>query len=146
VPIVILDLPHQWMSWARATITGADEVIITATPDLACLRNAKHLYDMINATRPNDAEPKIVLNQIGLPKRPEIPVKDFADAVGVQPSLVLPFDAVTFGTAANNGQMIPEVAADSKLAEGFIELAAGLTGREVPVVKRSLVGRMLKRA
>lgn len=146
VPVVILDVPHQWTSWARPTIVGAEEVIITATPDLASLRNAKHLYDMINASRPNDAEPKIILNQVGLPKRPEIPVKDFADAVGVQPALVLPFDPAAFGTAANNGQMIPEIDADSKISEGFIELAASLTGREAPSIKRSFVDRLLKRA
>jgi pilus assembly protein CpaE len=146
VPVVVLDMPHQWPSWMRSTISGADEVIITATPDLACLRNAKHLFDMINATRPNDAAPKLVLNQIGLPKRPEIPVKDFADAMGVEPALVLPFDAAIFGAAANNGQMIAEMAADSKVAEGLIELAARLTGREAPSRKKSFVQRMLKRA
>ena len=146
VPVVILDLPHQWWSWARSSVYGADEVIITATPDLASLRNAKHIYDTINATRPHDAAPKIVLNQVGLPKRPEIPVKDFADALGVEPSLVLPFDAMTFGTAANNGQMVAEMAADSRVAEGFVQLAALLTGRDAPTRKRSLIERALKRA
>jgi pilus assembly protein CpaE len=146
VPVVVLDMPHQWQSWARSTINGADEVIITATPDLACLRNAKHLYDMINATRPNDAAPKLILNQVGMPKRPEIPVKDFADAMGVEPSLVLPFDAQAFGSAANNGQMIAEMAAESKIAEGLVELAARLTGRNVPTRKKSFVERILKRA
>jgi pilus assembly protein CpaE len=146
VPVVVLDIPHQWPSWLRSTINGADEVIITATPDLACLRNAKHLFDMINGTRPNDAAPKLIINQTGLPKRPEIPVKDFADAMGVEPTLVLPFDAAVFGAAANNGQMIAEMAADSKVAEGLIELAARLTGRDPPVRKKTLVQRMLKRA
>jgi pilus assembly protein CpaE len=146
VPVVILDMPHIWPSWTRSTVTGADEVIITATPDLASLRNAKHLYDTINATRPNDKPPKLVLNQVGLPKRPEIPVKDFADAMGVEPSLVLPFEAVVFGSAANNGQMIAEMAADSVVAQGFIELAARLTGRTAPTRKKTFVERVLKRA
>jgi pilus assembly protein CpaE len=146
VPVVILDLPHQWPSWVRSTLSGADEVIIVASPDLASLRNAKHLHDLINATRPNDAAPKLILNQVGMPKRPEIPVKDFADAMGVEPTLVLPFDASVFGAAANNGQMIAEMAADSKVAEGFIALAARLTGREPPMRKKTFVERMLKRA
>jgi len=145
-PVTVLDLPYQWGAWARPLVNGADDVIITASPDLASLRNAKQLYDTINATRPNDAAPKIVLNQVGLPKRPEIPVKDFADALGVEPSLVLPFDAAVFGLAANNGQMIGEVAADSKIASGLIELASMLIGRDVPVRKRSFVDQLLKRA
>jgi pilus assembly protein CpaE len=146
VPMVVLDMPHVWPAWARPTIMGADEVIITATPDLASLRNAKHLYDTINATRPNDKAPKLVLNQIGVPKRPEIPVKDFADAMGVEPSLVLPFDAAVFGAAANNGQMIAEMAGDSSVAQGLIELAARLTGRAAPVRKKTFVERVLRRA
>ncbi|MGD2132132.1 MAG: pilus assembly protein CpaE [Maricaulaceae bacterium] len=145
VPMVFLDLPHVWSSWLQPLVLGADEVLITATPDLACLRNAKHLYDLVNAARPNDAAPKIILNQIGLPKRPEIPVKEFSDAIGIEPSLVMPFDGLVFGTAANNGQMIAQMGADNKLAEGFVELASVLTGRPAPVVKRSLVDRMLKR-
>lgn len=145
VPVTILDLPHVWASWTRPLVGGADEIIITANPDLACLRNAKQLYDAVNASRPNDAAPKIVLNQVGLPKRPEIPVKDFADALGVDLSLVLPFDAAVFGAAANNGQMISEVAGDSKVAAGFAELAATLLGREVPARKASFFDQLLKR-
>ena len=43
-------------------------------------------------------------------KRPEIAVKDFAKAVELDPIIVIPHDAKLFGTAANNGQMIADVA------------------------------------
>ena len=69
-------------------------------------------------SRPNDVPPRLVLNQVGVPGRPEIPVKDFGEALGVQPSLVLPFDPKPYGQAANNGQMLAEVAPKSKAAEG----------------------------
>ena len=55
---------------------------------------------------------------VGVPRRPEIPVKDFGEAMGVEPALVLPFDAQLFGTAANNGQMISEVSAKSQGGAG----------------------------
>jgi Flp pilus assembly CpaE family ATPase len=42
--------------------------------------------------------------------------------------------------------MIAEMAIESKVAEGFIELAARLTGRTVPARKKTLVERILKRA
>jgi len=42
--------------------------------------------------------------------------------------------------------MIGEVAADSKIASGLIELASMLIGRDVPVRKRSFVDQLLKRA
>ena len=41
--------------------------------------------------------PKLVLNMVGLPKRPEIPPKDFGQAIGLEPTLVLPFDAQLVG-------------------------------------------------
>ena len=71
-----------------------------------------------------------MLNQVGIPRRPEIPVKDFAEAMGADPALVLPFDPQTFATASNNGQMVGELNAQSRAAQAFRELAQKLTGRE----------------
>lgn len=128
-PYVILDLPHLWLPWVRQTVIGSDEVVITATPDLASLRNAKNLIDLVHSARPNDEPPRVIINMAGTPKRPEIPVKDFADALGTAPVLVLPFEPQLFGKAANNGQMISELDGRSRAAEGFSHLAGVLTGR-----------------
>ena len=130
-PCVIVDLPHAWSAWARNTLAAADEIVIIATPDLASLRNAKNMIDVLKARRPNDAPPKLVINQMGVPKKPEIPVKEFATAVGCEPSLVLPFDPQLFGTAANNGQMLAEIQPTSRAAEGMRVLAELVTGRAV---------------
>ncbi|EFG9941101.1 AAA family ATPase, partial [Escherichia coli] len=46
-PMVVLDVPHAWNGWTRKTLMNADEVVITATPDLANLRNTKNLVDML---------------------------------------------------------------------------------------------------
>ena len=131
VPCVIVDLPHAWTSWARQTLGAADEIVIVATPDLASLRNTKNMLDVLKARRTNDAPPKLVVNQIGIPKRPEIPVKEFAAAVGMEPSLVLPFDPQLFGTAGNNGQMLAEVQPNARASEGMRMLAELVTGRTV---------------
>lgn len=139
-PFIALDLPHTWSPWVRQTILTSDQVVVTVTPDLASLRNAKNLFDLVHASRPNDDPPKVVVNMAGIAKRPEIPVKDFADALGVQPVLVLPFEPQLFGKAANDGQMIAEVEPKSKAAEGFSHLAEVLSGRVAPARKRGLFG------
>ena len=131
-PFVVLDLPHLWSGWMRRALIAADEVVVVATPDLASLRNAKNMIDLIRQGRPNDAPPRLVLNQVGLPGRPEIPVKDFGAALGVHPSLTIPFDAKVFGAAANNGQMIIDSAARTKAAEAFETLAQIVSHRELP--------------
>ncbi len=133
-PFVVLDLPHLWSGWMRRTLIAADEVVVVATPDLASLRNAKNMIDLIRQGRPNDAPPRLVLNQVGVPGRPEIPAKDFGAALGVHPSLIIPFDPKVFGTAANNGQMILDHAVKSKASEAFQTLAQIVSRRELPQI------------
>lgn len=143
VPFMVLDLPHIWTDWFKSTVISADELVVVASPDLASLRNGKNLIDFLKAARPNDNPPKLVLNMVGLPKRPEIPPKDFGQAIGLDPTLVLPFDAQLFGTAANNGQMVFDVAPESKVAQALDQLAATLTGKEVQIAKPSMLKKLL---
>ena len=128
-PFVVLDVPHLWSAWTKRALVGADEIVIVATPDLASLRNAKSMIDTLRAARPHDGAPHLVLNQVGVPKRPEIGAADFAKAVDLKITSTIPFEPKLFGTAANNGQMIVEVEAASKVAETMSELARIVTGK-----------------
>jgi len=136
-PYVVLDLPHIWTSWVKHTLLAADDAIIVAGPDLASLRNTKNIIDLLKAMRPYDSPPTVVLSMVGVPKRPEIPFKDFAEALGAEPIASIPFDPQLFGMAANNGQMVGEVAAQSKTALVLDDLAASLTGRKPVEAKKS---------
>lgn len=145
-PFVVLDLPHVWTAWKRKILLSSDDLVIVATPDLASLRNAKNIVDLVRRARPNDAPPRLVLNQVGVPGRPEIPVKDFGEALDLTPTLCLPFDAKLFGQAANNGQMISEVGPKSRAAEGLDQLAQQIARREPPQVqKASLLSSLFKK-
>ncbi|HVV66199.1 MAG TPA: AAA family ATPase [Rhizomicrobium sp.] len=128
-PCVILDLPHGWSPWIRATLLAADDVVIVATPDLTSLRNAKNIIELVKNARPNDNPPRLVINQVGVPKRPEIPAKDFAETMGVDPAAILGFDPALFGQAANNGQMVIELAPKAPVSESLRRLCRSLTGR-----------------
>ena len=145
-PYIVLDLPHLWSNWMRKVLLTADDVVITAQPDLACLRNAKNIVDLMRQTRANDAPPWLILNQVGMPGRPEIPTKDFCEALGLEPALIMPFDPKLFGQAANNGQMIEEVSDQSKAAAGLRQLAQILARREAPPApKKSILAGLFKR-
>jgi len=130
VPITVLDLPPLWTSWGQRALALADQVVITAEPDLASLRNTKNIVGSLRQSRPNDPPPRLVLNQVGMQKRPEIKPRDFAEATGIEPTAVIPFEAGLFGTAANNGQMIAQVSARSFAAEVFAQTASAITGRK----------------
>src|SRR5271157_1468654 len=128
-PWIVLDVPHLWSGWARKILISADEVVVVASPDLANLRNAKNLIDNIKSARPHDHPPRLVLNGVGMLKRPEIAAAEFAKAVETGPTAVVPHDAKLFGAAANNGQMIAELEANGKTAEIFEDLASALAGQ-----------------
>jgi len=145
-PCVVLDIPHLWTAWARRMLIGADEVIIVATPDLANLRNSKSLLDTMRQARPNDTPARLILNMIGIPKRPEIAINDFVKAVDMEPAAVLAFEPKLFGTAANNGQMIAEVEPTNKINEALSELARVISGRsELRKAKRNLLDPLMAR-
>ncbi|KZK93866.1 Septum site-determining protein MinD [Pseudovibrio sp. Ad46] len=145
-PTVVLDLPHTWNSWVRHILAHVDEVLIVAEPDLANLRNAKNLVDSIGQLRPNDTKPYLVLNKVGIPKRPEIKPDEFSSALDVVSLAVMPFEPALFGTASNNGQMIAEFDSKHAVAGLFEEIAAKVTGKAETYTKsKSLIASLIRK-
>jgi pilus assembly protein CpaE len=128
-PWVVLDLPHLWSGWVKRTLIDSDEIVIVATPELASLRNTKNLVDMMRINRPNDPMPWLVLNQVGLPKRPEINASDFTKALGLEVLSSIPFSAEVFGEAASNGRMLAQTQAGRKISDRIVASAGVITGR-----------------
>jgi pilus assembly protein CpaE len=146
VPFVVLDVPHVWQAWTKRSLVSSDEVVIVAGPDLASLRNTKNLVDLLRSARPNDSLPRIVLNQVGLPKRPEIAPSEFPKALKLELTSLIPFEAQLFGTAANNGQMIAEIQAKGKITDLFGEMASIVTGKaDVKRAGRGLLDPIMSR-
>ena len=145
-PYLVLDVPHVWSAWSKSVLTQADNVVITATPELANLRNTKNLIDMLKKLRPNDGPAQLVINQAGVPKRPEIAAEDFADALGIEPLAVIPFEPALFGNAANNGRMLGETDAQNAIVRTIDEIAHVLTGRaEVKSKKKQGLSDLIAR-
>jgi pilus assembly protein CpaE len=146
VPYVVVDLPHGWSAWTKRVLLQADEVVITAAPDLANLRNAKNIVELLKQSRKNDQSPQLVINMANMPKRPEIGLKEFEEALGIKALAVIDFDPETFGQASNNGQMIEELSNRAKAAPTFREIAMTLAHRkEVKVEKRSALAPLLEK-
>lgn len=129
---VALDLPRQWTGWVRHVLDASDEIVVTAAPTLASLRNAKSAVDLLSASRRNDAPVRVVLNRSGGNPKTDIPVKDFAGTFGGQPTAVVPYEPAIVAAAATRGQMIGETARSSRLAEPLRRLAVIVSGRSEP--------------
>lgn len=143
-PATVLDLPHAWSDWTRTVLGEVDEIIITCAPDLANLRNAKNMLDALKKIRPNDKAPHLILNQVGMPKRPEISPQDFFEPLEIEPAAIIAFDAALFGNAANSGRMISEIDAKSPTSETFSQIAHLVTGRAtIKKPRKGGLGKML---
>src|SRR3954466_6297703 len=132
MPCIVLDVPHQWAGWTKRALISADDILIVAAPDLANLRNTKNIFDLLKASRPNDRTPLYCLNQVGVPKRPEINFSEFAKAIVNVPIATIPFDPQMFGSAANNAPLVAEISANHRTTATLLQIAQRLTGRSRP--------------
>ena len=117
MPCIVLDVPHQWTGWTQRTLVERRR-----HPDRRGARSRQSAQRQEPVRPParraaNDHRPSYCLNQVGVPKRPEIKPADFAKALEDQPVAIIPFEPQMFGTAANNGQMIAEVSPSHRTAE-----------------------------
>lgn len=145
----IVDLPNCWSPSVRQALQQADQIVITATPELASLRNTKNLVEYLKAARPNDPPPRLLLNCAGVPRRLELRVEDFKKATGIAVSAQIPYDAQSFSRANGEGRMILEQAPAVGAARAISEFAASLIppsmSRATTVAKRSSLLAWLRR-
>jgi len=128
---VVLDLPHAWTPWVKQALFSADEIVLVASPDLASLRNTANLVKLLRETRAGRGEPTLALSMVGMPKRPEIALKDFAESVGVAPTVTFAFDPEAYSAAETNRRLLCADAPKSKHALAIEALACALSGREI---------------
>lgn len=126
-----LDLPQLWSPWLREALKSADEVVVTALPELTSVRNARNLVDFLSASRALDAPPLLVVNRIGIARRSEVALKDLSQTVGLPVTFTIAEDPETFGRAAAQGKMLMEIGPRSKAAEVVRGLAVAIAHLEV---------------
>ncbi len=145
-PTIVIDVPHIWTSWSRRLLQTADEIVITTTPDLAAFRNTKNLVDVIASARPNDAAPRLVVNQFDQ-KTSSVQPEQYAEHVGLDPICVLNWEPQLFHAAATNAAPLSEVGPKTRTAHNVSHLAQVLLGRADLAGKRGGFGlaRLFKR-
>lgn len=145
MPQLVVDVPNVWAPWVKFTLLHADQIVLTAEPELASLANARAIVEMLKQSRPNDPPPTVVLNKVGTLKRPEISPADFAKALGAEVATIIPFDPQSFGNALNNGKMVFESAPRSKPADALGRLAHGLAGDKAAKPQAAVARPMIRK-
>jgi pilus assembly protein CpaE len=129
---VVVDLPRSWSGWTRHVLDAADEIVITAVPTLASLRNARAAADALNGGRQHDTPVRLVLNRVGASPKTEVSAKDFAATFGASPMARLPNDPAAFAEATMRGHILSERARAPRLTEPLRKLAVAVSGRREP--------------
>lgn len=132
-PYVVVDLPHLWTDWTTALLAQADEVLVVARPDLACLRDSRNLLDQLTSRRGGETGLRLVLNQRDAARKVQLTTADFQDTLKIKPTACLAYEPQAVGEAANAGQMIAECSGrNHRLSLAFAELANTVAGRPLP--------------
>ncbi len=142
---VVVDVPHQWVPWVSEVLLMANEVVVTVHADLANLRDAKNIFDVLSSSRGVDAPNRLVFNAVGASKKVELSPKDFEEVVGVSPSAQIPYNPALFGAAMNNGEMAVQISKGSKVSQEFADLAR-VVGARAPVTKARSSRSLFRRA
>ncbi len=135
-PTIIIDVPHVWTGWSKRLLQSADQIVITATADLASFRNTKNLVDIVSGARPNDSPPLLVVNQFDA-KLSSVQPQQYAEHVGLTPSFVFNWEPQLFHTAATNAAPIVQVGAKTKTAQSIRDLTSLVLGRTQAASKKS---------
>jgi len=136
--VIVLDIPHAWSPWIEDMLLLADEVILVISPDLANLRDAKNILDLLRTKRGDGREPKLIVNKVDLAKRSRLTAQDINKTLAIQPFATISSDPLTFIESVNDGKMIGEKAKSHKAAVAFRQIAANLTRRPTTGRRRSL--------
>ena len=130
VPCIVLDVPHLWTGWTKARpARPGRRILIVARA--GSRQPAQHQEPVrppadVAAERP---PPLYCLNQVGVPKRPEIQAGDFAKALETEPDR---HDPVRAADLRHRRQQRPDDRRGRRRAH---------RGRDVPQLAQALTGR-----
>lgn len=143
-PHLLIDLPCCWTGWVRKALLAADEVVLTAAPDLVSLRNARNIVRVVRTSRVNDPDPRLVLNGVGMAKRREVGAADYERVLELPPTAVIRHDPAAFAAAAASGALLVETGGTPEAAAAFDRLARIITGQKQPDRPRRGLGGLAR--
>lgn len=126
---LVLDLAGTAAAGANEVLPLIDKIVLVAEPDLISLRNACRWQDRIARLRGNCDALHVVLNKVGTSKKLEIQPRQFAEAVGADRLIDVPFDAVLRDAYASGGDLIRRRRTPTPAARSLTRLAQAVSGR-----------------
>jgi septum site-determining protein MinD len=128
----LIDSPAGIEQGFRNSIAGADEVVVVTNPEVSSVRDADRIIGLVEAAEL--PTPRLILNRLDpvLVRRGDMmSVDDVTEILSIQLLGVVPNDE-TIVTSTNRGEPAALDPA-SKAGKAFRDIAARLTGEDVPI-------------
>lgn len=131
--LVVCDAPLGWSRALEVELVRAGDVVLVIPPDFAGAATAQALLKRLAVLR-GERRPFLVLNQCGLPRRPELKPDDVARILGcrVEDLTVIAHDARAFGESEQTGRVLCERAPRHAAAQRIARLAGEIAGEPAP--------------
>lgn len=143
---IVADLPRQVSPLTRYVLAQADHVIVVMEPNLASLRDALRLKDLLTDTLKRPA-PIVIVNRIGLAARHELSRGDLTKHYGEAAAFEIPYAAEAFG-AMSRGETLLENPKGKPLTDPLRRLAARFSDKEIVEEEKKgafgFLGQLLK--
>lgn len=123
-PLVLVDLSGAVPALMRTILNRAHEIVLISQPTLPSLRTARTLIQEIKTLHGGNLDNMdLVINMQGIAPGREIPKADIAAALGLAPSVTLPYDAKLFVGLESDGKRLIDDKAGAPFVEQLLPLA-----------------------
>jgi pilus assembly protein CpaE len=123
-PVVVLDLSRSLPSVQKRLISRSSEIVVVTTPILSALRNARTLLGEIKALKSHTKDVDLIVNMRGTAVSEEVPLKDIATALGVEPTVTIGYLPKIFVASEATGKPVGQNKAAAEILDALAPLAA----------------------
>lgn len=130
VPTVIVDAGSRLDPGTEAILSLADDLLLVVTPEFAALKALRAAFEHLGSSALGTADPRIVLNEMFAHEM--LTPTDIEGALARPVTVRIPYDALLYQRAANEGRPLYATAPRSAPGQRFELLARVLLGEDVP--------------
>jgi pilus assembly protein CpaE len=130
VPTVVVDAGSRLEPGTEAILGLADDLLFVVTPEFAALKAVRGAFEHLSDSGVGIGEPRIVLNEQFAHEM--LTPSDIENALGRAATVRMPYDALLYQRATNEGRPIYSTAPHSAPGQRLELLARVILGEDVP--------------
>jgi pilus assembly protein CpaE len=130
VPTVVVDAGSRLEPGTEAILAQADDVLVVVTPEFTALKSVRMAFEHFAQIGLGIVEPRIVLNELFANEM--LTASDIEGALGRGVTVRVPYDALLYQRAVNEGRPVYASAPRSAPSQQFELLGRVILGEDVP--------------